>query len=118
MATQLSFGRFPLINEAAKNEADRPGTLMLEYFEASFTISSLESTAEVPTTLGEVLGVISLNFIAAASDPTDVYTLLTDGVITTGAVTVNLKALDIADGAITVKGFLVGKKAETVLTLG
>jgi len=118
MATQLSFGRFPLINEASKNEGDRPGTLTLEYFEISTTIATNESTVEVPTTLGEVFGVLPIFNIAAATDPTDSYSLLTDGVISSGAVTVMTKSVDIADGAITIKGFLVGKKAETVLSLG
>ena len=118
MATQLSFAKFPLISEAGKNEGDRPGTLFLEYFQVSVTITSLEGTVEVPTTLGKVLGLINLDYIASAADATDTYTLLTDGVITTGAVTVNITAIDIANGAVTIRGFLVGEKAETVLSLG
>jgi hypothetical protein len=115
MATQLSYGKFPLISEVGKNEGDRPGTLTLEYFEVAVTITSLEGTVEVSTTLGKVLGLINLDYILAASDPTDTYTLLTDGIITTGAVTVNITAIDIGNGAVTIRGFLVGEKAETVI---
>jgi hypothetical protein len=113
---QLSYSRFPLITEVGKNDSERVGTLMLEYFDVVITIGTLEGTVELATALAEVLGVISLNYIAAASDPTDSYSLITDGVITTGAVTINMKAIDIADGDVHVRGFLVGKnRSQTVV---
>ena len=91
----------------------RPMSIVLEYFEISTTIATLESTVEVPTQLKSVIGVISLGYIAATTDPTDSIALNTDGVITTGAVTVITKAVDVADGAITIRGFLVGKQYPT-----
>ena len=115
---QLSYNRFPLIAEAPKNDANRVGTLQLEYFDVIVTVSTLEGTVEVPTTLAEVLGIISLNYIAAATDPTDSYSLITDGVIDSEAVTVNFKGIDIADGDIHIRGFLTGRdKPATVISI-
>ncbi len=116
MAEQLSYGKFPLIPIASQNEGDRPGTLHLEYVEAVVTISINTGDVEIPTTLGEVLGFIPLSYssVFASGDSVNNYT--TDGVITTGAVTVRVNTTSIVDGALTIRGFLVGKKAETVLS--
>lgn len=118
MATQLSFGKFPLIPVAAKNEGERPGTLTLEYFEVDVTIGTNTGDVEVPTSLGEVLGLIPLCYssVFASGDSVNNYT--TDGVITTGAVTVRVNSTSIGDGALRIRGFLVGKPSETVLSLG
>ena len=117
MPVDLNFSLFPLINEAAKNEQSRPGTMMLEYFQASITLSTNEGTVEVPTQLEEVLGLIDLSFLSGGlGDTTDTMKLSTDGVIGSGAVTVAALSEAIGDGAVTVRGFLVGiTKARTVL---
>ncbi len=117
MALQdISFEMFPLLTEAAINENTRPGTLMLEYFEAIATIATNAADVEVPTKLNEVLGVISANFssVFAAADAIDSTT--TDGVISSSAVTVRLKTSSIADGALTIRGFLIGR-TKSVTTL-
>jgi hypothetical protein len=118
MAESLYYNMFPLKNESNDNDAYREDGLILEYFQVSVTIASLEATVEVPTNLDQVIGLIDLNFVAAASDPTDSISLLTDGVISSAAVTVNVTCLDVADGAITIKGFLVGKRLPAAITLG
>jgi len=115
MAEHLSWNIFPLLNQANNNDADRPGSLLLEYWEAPITISTNEGTAEVPTSLDEVLFMVAAPVLAAASDPTDSAVILSDYVITTGAITVNVKSIDISDGALTVRGFFIGKKSPTVL---
>lgn len=115
MAVNLSYSFFPILPEASINENTRPGALILEYFEASVTIGTNTGDVEVPTALGAVLGVIPLSFssVFAAGDSVNNYT--TDGVITTGAVTVRVNTTSIADGALTIKGFLVGTPAQTTL---
>lgn len=110
---ESSFQHYSMIPEA-QQPLEIPGALIWEYHQESVTISTNEGTAEIPTELGEVIGLVPLNYIAAASDPTDTYTILTDGVITSSAVTVNVKSIDIADGATTFRFFLIGKKARTV----
>jgi len=117
MPVDINFSIFPLISEAAKNEQSRPGTLMLEYFQASITLSTNEGTVEVPTQLEECLGLIDLSFLSGGlADTTDTMKLSTDSVITTSAVTVAALSEAIGDGAVTVRGFLVGRtKARTVL---
>ena len=115
MAANLSYQIFPLIPEADTNETNRPGQLCLEWFQFSFTISTLEATVEVPTALGSVLGAIFMPVLAAADDPTDSIVITSDYVITTGAVTVQCKCVDIADGALVVRGFFVGTKSATTL---
>lgn len=117
MSVNQSFNLFPLLPEAAINETTRPGQMTLEYFQASVTITSLEGTVEIPTQLGAVLGLLDFKYNSAgAGDPTDTIQLHTDGVITTGAVTVNVTFLDIGNGAITIRGFLIGTtRSATVL---
>jgi hypothetical protein len=116
MAETLSWNKFPFVPAAQSNDADRPGTLLFEYFQVDVTIGTNTGDVEVPTTLGEVIGVVPLCFssVFASGDAVTNYT--TDGVITTGAVTVRVNSVSIADGALTIRGFLVGKKAETVLS--
>lgn len=117
MPVDLNFALYPLISEAAKNEQSRPGTLMLEYFEADITLSTNEGSVEVPTQMQEVLMLLDGSFLSGGlSDLTDTMKLSTDGIITSGAVTVAALSEAIADGAVTVRGFLVGRtKAQTVL---
>lgn len=117
MPVDLNFSLFPLISEAAKNEQSRPGTIMLEYFQASVNFSTNEGQVEVPTQMEEVLGLLDLNFKETAGDITDTLALHTDGVITTGAVTVDVFGSDVAnDSTLTIRGFLVGyTKAVTEL---
>ena len=116
MAEQLSFGKFPLIPIASQNDGDRPGGLILEYFEVAVTISINTGDVEVPTTLGEVLGLIPLSYASVFASGDSVNNYTTDGVITTAAVTVRVNTTSIADGALTIRGFLVRKKAETVIS--
>ena len=118
MPSNLYYNMFPLKNEANENDAHREDALIMEYFEATATIATLEDTIEVPTNLDEVLGLIDLNYVAAADDPTDSISLLTDGVITSGAVTVNVLTLDVADGDIQIRGFFVGRRLPSAVTLG
>ena len=113
MAVNSSFGLFGIIPEAANNENTRPGIMLLEYFDVIATIGTLEETLELPTQLDEVLGLIDLKFKTTGGDPTDTIQLHTDGVITSGAVTIDVLCLDVADGAIHVRGFLVGRKRDT-----
>jgi hypothetical protein len=116
MPESLSYNKFALIPVALENDADRPGSLLMEYFEVSVTIGTNTGDVEVPTTLGEVLGIIPFHSssVFAAGDSINNYT--TDGVITTGAVTVRVNTTSIADGALVIKGFLIGRKAFTVLS--
>ena len=116
MAEQLSWNKFALVPIAQLNDGDRPGTLILEYVEAVVTIGTNTGDVEVPTTLGSVIGFIPLCFssVFAAGDSVNNYT--TDGVITTSAVTVRVNSTSIDNGALTIRGFLVGTKAETVLS--
>lgn len=117
MAEQLSFSKFALIPLAAQNDGDRPGSLQLEYFQVSVTTSSDTGDVEVPTTLGEVLGVIDIGYCDEFGSGDYLTAFSTDGVITTGAVTVRVVAsAGWTDGAHVIRGFLVGKKAETVLS--
>ena len=116
MAENLSFGKFPLIPIASENDSDRPGSLILEYFQVSVTIGTNTGDVEVPTTLGEVVGVISLCYASTFDTGDALDSMTTDGVITSSAVTVRCKTTSISDGALTVRGFLVGKKSETVLS--
>lgn len=117
MPVDLNFSIFPLISEAAKNEQSRPGTLMLEYFQASVSISTNEGTVEVPTQLEECLGVLDLGFLSEGlSDPSDTIKLNTDGIISSNAVTVAAVSLDISNTTLSIRGFLLGRtKAQTVL---
>jgi len=113
-----SMNIFPLLNEFSTNDQSRPGTQLLEYFQVDVTIAINTGDVEVPTNLGSVLGVINLNYssVFAAGDAIDAIT--TDGVITSGAVTVRVKTTSIADGSLTIRGYLVGTKSETQLSLG
>lgn len=113
----LHYNMFPLKNEVNENDAHREGSLILEYFQTSITIATNEGTAEVDTNLDEVLGVVDLGYLSSMADPTDTVKLCTDGVITTGAVTVGAKSVDVADGAITVRGFLVGRRLVSAITI-
>lgn len=115
MAINLSSNIFTLIPEAANNENTRPGALMLEYFQFDFTIDTLEDSIELPTSLGTVLFGVFGPVLAAADDPTDSIVITSDYIITSGAITVQCKCIDIANGALTVRGFLVGTRSATVL---
>lgn len=116
MAENLSWNIFPLLNQANTNDADRPGSLLLEYHDEIFTIATLEESIEVPTNLDVVLGLIDLKYLSGgAADPTDTMQLHTDGVISTGAVTVNATCLDIGNGEVHGRFILVGTKSPTVL---
>ena len=116
MAEHLSWNIFPLLNQANNNDADRPGSLLLEYWEAEITTSSDTGDAEVPTSLDEVLGLIPLQFNDEFGSGDYILSLSTDAVITTGAVTVRLVLpAGGTDGAHTCRGFFVGTKSPTVL---
>ena len=115
--SNLSYGRFALVPEAANNEIQRIGALVFEYFQTAITISTNEGTVEVATNLSEVLGLVDLSYMASCADPTDTIKLMTDGIISTGAVTVTAKSVDVTDGSINIRGFLVGTmNAPTKLT--
>jgi hypothetical protein len=116
MPTNLNYGLFAVQPEAVINDSHRDGTVLLEYFEVDVTIGTNTGDVEIPTTLAEVLGVIPFCFssVFASGDSINNYT--TDGVISTGAVTVRVNTTSIADGALRIKGFLVGKgKSATVI---
>lgn len=116
MSEQLSFSKFAIIPIASINDGDRPGTLLLEYFQVALTVASNLGEAEVPTTLGEVLGVIPLGYMGTFDTGDTIHGMSTDGVITSSAVTVRATTVSIADGSLIVRGFLVGKKSETALS--
>ena len=118
MPQNLSYDIFPLIPEAASNDTGRPGTLLAERQKVAFTIASLAGDAEVPTQLGEVFGVIPLSKLADLSLGTgtaSITSLTTDGIITSGAVTVRAKVVGLTDGSYPLEMLVIGKKAETVL---
>ncbi len=116
MPAQGSYNLYPLLAEASINENTRPGTLLLEYFDVVAAIDTLEETLELATQLDNVLGLIDLNFKTTGGDPTDAIHVHTDGVITTGAVTIDIVCTDIGNGNIHVRGFLIGtKRTETAL---
>jgi hypothetical protein len=116
MPENLSYGIFPLLNEANTNETARPGQLYLEYFEVVATISSNAADVEIPTSLSSIKGVLNLCFMSIFATGDILNNMTTDGVITDGAVTVRIATTSIADGALTIRGFLVGdKKASTIL---
>lgn len=117
MAINLSANIFGLIPEFANNENNRPGILLLEYFEAEITTSSDTGDAEVPTLLDDCLGLIPLQFNDEFGSGDYILSLSTDAVITTGAVTVRLVLpAGGTDGAHTCRGFFVGtKRSQTVL---
>lgn len=116
MAEQLSFSQFAMIPIASENDWNRPGTLIWEYFQATLVVSSNLGEVEVPTNLGEVLGVVSLGFMSTFAAGDTAHGLSTDGVISTSAVTVRGTTVSLADGSYTIHGFLVGKKSDTVLS--
>lgn len=116
MAGSLSYNIFPILPEVATNDSNREGSLMLEYFQTTVTIATNAGDVEVPTALGEVLGVINLGYSSVFAAGDMINSVTTDGVISSGAVTVRYSTTSIADGALTVRGFLVGKKSTTVLS--
>ncbi len=118
MAENLSFGQFAMIPIASENDWNRPGTLIWEYFQVDVTINTNTGDVEIPTALGDVIGVVPLNFSSVFDTGDAVTNYTTDGVITTGAVTVRVNSVSIADGALTIRGFLIGHKSTTVITLG
>lgn len=107
---------FPLLPASSTNEMSRPGQLFLEYFQVSDTVATLAWEKEVPTSLGAVLGVIGLGYTDVFGAGDYVGAMTTDGVITTGAVTVRSLMVDIGDVAVVGRGFLVGTKSDTALT--
>jgi hypothetical protein len=95
----MSYSKFYPINSADFTSDIRADAVLLEYKEVSITVASATATVEVPTEFDEVLGVFSTNG----------YTLTTDGVVTTGAVTVSVyDKIPIGDGAKTLKLFVHG----------
>lgn len=108
--SNLSYNIFPLKNEVNENDAYREGSLLKEYFEVAVTIATNAGDVEVPTELDEVLGVESLGYSSTFAAGDMINSVTTDGVITSGAVTVRYSTTSIADGALTVRGFLIGKR--------
>lgn len=116
MSEHLSYGVFALQPEAVINDSHRDGTLLKEYFQASVTIGTNTGDVEVPTTLGEVLGVENLCYSSVFAAGDALTNMTTDGVIASGAVTVRVNTVSIADGALVIRGFLVGRgKTQTVI---
>ena len=113
MPENLNYGLFTLKNEAVENDAHRPGTHYLEYFQVALTVTTNLATAEVPTSLDEVIGVIGLGFMSTFAAGDVLNGLCTDGVITSSAVTVRGVTASIADGALSTRGYLVGTKRDT-----
>jgi len=116
MPEQLKFETFPLlVPEADTNDMHRPGTIVAEYHEVTFTIDTNTDDIEVPTALGQVLGLIPLHYSSVFDTGDCINDITTDGVITNGAVTVRINTTSIANGALTTRILLLGYKAETVL---
>lgn len=118
MAGSLSYNIFPILPEVATNDSNREGSLMLEYFQVAVDVNTDVATAEVPTVLGEVLGVISLGYTSLFDTGDIVSGFATDGVITDDKVTIRATTVSIANGTakFITRGFLVGKKSTTVLS--
>lgn len=115
MAENLSFNLFALIPEASNNENTRPGTLMLEYVQFGLVVDTNFGTAEVPTSLGTVLGIIPLGFSSTFASGDSIHGLTTDGVITTGAISVQATTVSLANATYTTRALIVGYKSDTVL---
>jgi hypothetical protein len=116
MPTNLSYGLFALQPEAVINDSYRDGTILKEYFEVNVPIVTNTGDVEVPTTLAEVLGVENLCYSSVFAAGDALANMTTDGVITAGAVTVRVNSVSIADGALKIRGFLVGKgKSQTII---
>lgn len=112
----LSFQTFPFLQpEAVNNDAHRPGTLLAEYHKVTFTVSSNIAEAEVPTALGEVLGVIGLGLMGTFATGDMMHGMGTDGTISSDAVTVRFTTVSIGDGSFVANLLLVGTKSSTVL---
>lgn len=118
MPEQLSNSLFVIQSEADTNDQSRQNALVMEYIEVSGTVTSNLWTAEVPTGLGEVVGVIGLGYMSTFAAGDACGGLSTDGVITTNAVTVRATTVSIGDGALIVRMLVVGRKSSTVLSLG
>lgn len=117
MAENLSFNQFAMIPIASENDWNRPGTLIWEYFQVVVTINTNTGDVEIPTNLGEVLMLVHGNYSSVFDTGDYINDVTTDGVITAGAVTARVNTTSIANGSLTIRGFLVGKKTETVLSL-
>lgn len=95
----------------------REDELFWEFKEVSITITTNTGQAEVPTSLGEVVGLVPLEFLdTTIAASTDRVQLSTDGVITSGAITVNANTNGLANGAHTFRFFIVGKMKRVDLT--
>ena len=116
MAEQLSNSLFVLQTEADTNDQSRQGALVAEYIQVSGTVTTNLWTAEVPTGLGEVLGVIGLGYMGTFASGDTMHGLSTDGVIASSAVTVRATTVSIGDGALVVRMLVVGRKSSTVLS--
>ncbi len=103
---QYSLKSFDYSNDWREDE------LVYELHEGvSVTIATNTGSVEVPTDLDEVIGMQDLCFLNATLTGTNQsIKVLTDGVITTGAVTVAVNTLNIGDGAILLNLYLIGKK--------
>lgn len=117
MAENLNYNFFPLKNEVNENDAYREGSLILEYFQVAVTIGTNTGDVEIPTELDEVLMVIPGGYSSVFAAGDAVTNMTTDGVITTGAVTVRVNSVSIADGSLTVRGFLVGKRKMSAVSV-
>jgi len=117
MPVNQSYNLFGLIPEASNNENNRPGIHLLEYFQVVATIGTNEGDVEVPTQLDDCIGVLNLCFSSVFAAGDKLLDVTTDGVITTGAVTVRVSTVSIADGALTIRGYLVGTKRSTTVLL-
>ncbi len=116
MAGNLNYGLFALQPEAVINDSYRDGAILKEYFEVDVTIATNTGDVEVPTTLAEVLGVENLCYSSVFAAGDAILNMTTDGVITSNAVTVRVNTASIPDGALRIRGFLVGKgKTATVI---
>lgn len=116
MPVNQSYNLFGLIPEAANNENSRPGIHLLEFFQIVVTINTNTGDVEVPTMLDDCLGVISLSYSSVFDTGDFLNSITTDGVITTAAVTVRASTTSIANGSLTIRGYLVGtKRSDTVL---
>jgi hypothetical protein len=91
------------------NHTQYENSLCFECPVVAFTVATNVGTAEVPTQFSEVYGVIAIGKVA---DVANDYLLscVTDGTITSSAISVQISTTSVADGTYTIPILIVGRK--------
>ena len=113
-----SFLNFILNPAGSIADTNRNGSVVIEMKKIAFTVASNVAEAEVPTALGEVIGVQGLGIMSTFDTGDLASAMVSDGVITDGKVTVRFGTTSIADGTLTMPVFVYGYAKETPISLG